>query len=150
MLTYSTGTLMPYTTQIIRGVHLNAFLLVVSIMKKKYQKKKTKKNKRPRGLGVLLGHFLVKRIPEMHKLSTTKIPEYLSQTVDTRWSKLEMHRMTPSWTWRLNSQKYSIYTKYLPLSPKFHPLRSTTSRFRDTRLSKIENAPSDAKLNLNT
>ena len=36
-------------------------------------------NKRPRGLDALLGHLLVKKIPEMYKLSTTKIPEYLSQ-----------------------------------------------------------------------
>ncbi len=33
--------------------------------------------------------------------------------------KSEMHRMTPNWTWTLNSQKYSMYTKYLPLRPKF-------------------------------
>ncbi len=31
--------------------------------------------------------------------------------------KLEMHQMTPNWTWTHNGQKYSIYTKYLPLSP---------------------------------
>ncbi len=30
-----------------------------------------------------------------------------------------MHRMTPNWSWTLNSQKYSIYTKYLPLRYKF-------------------------------
>ncbi len=36
-------------------------------------------NKRPRGLDGLLGLLLVKRIPAMHKLSSTKIPEYLSQ-----------------------------------------------------------------------
>ena len=38
-----------------------------------------KLNKRPRGLDTLLGHLLVKRIPVMYKLSTTKIPEYLTQ-----------------------------------------------------------------------
>ncbi len=27
--------------------------------------------------------------------------------------KSEMHRMTPNWTWTLNSQKYSLYTIYL-------------------------------------
>ncbi len=32
--------------------------------------------------------------------------------------KSEMHWMTPNWAWRLNSQKYSIYTKYLPLRSK--------------------------------
>ncbi len=37
------------------------------------------KKKRPRGLGALLGHLLVKRIPVMYKLGSTKIPECLSQ-----------------------------------------------------------------------
>ncbi len=32
--------------------------------------------------------------------------------------KSEMHRMTPSWTWILNSQKYFMYTTYLPQRPK--------------------------------
>ncbi len=32
-------------------------------------------NKRPRGLDDLLGHLLVKRMPEMYKLSSTKISE---------------------------------------------------------------------------
>ncbi len=36
-------------------------------------------NKRPRGLDALLGHLLVKRIQVMFRLSSTKIPEYLSQ-----------------------------------------------------------------------
>ncbi len=27
--------------------------------------------------------------------------------------KAEMHRMTPNWTWTLNSLKYLIYTKIL-------------------------------------
>ncbi len=36
-------------------------------------------NKRPRGLDALLGHLLVERIPVMFQLSSTKIPEYLSQ-----------------------------------------------------------------------
>ncbi len=36
-------------------------------------------NKRPRGLDALLGHLLVKRIPVTFQLSSTKIPEYLSQ-----------------------------------------------------------------------
>ena len=45
---------------------------------KKQEKNKTK-NKRPRGLDALLGHLLVKRIPVTYKLSSTKIPEYLSQ-----------------------------------------------------------------------
>ncbi len=33
--------------------------------------------------------------------------------------KLEMHRMTPNWTWKLNSQNYPTYSKYLPLRSKF-------------------------------
>ena len=32
-----------------------------------------------------------------------------------------MHRVTPNWTGRLNSQKYPMYTKYLPLRSKFWP-----------------------------
>ncbi len=40
-------------------------------------------------------------------------------TLNTGHQILEMHPMTPNWTWTLNSQKYSIYTKYLPLRPKF-------------------------------
>ncbi len=36
-----------------------------------------RQNKRHRGLDVLRGHLLVK-IPVMYKLSSTKIPEYLS------------------------------------------------------------------------
>ncbi len=40
--------------------------------------------KRSRGLDALLGYFLVKRIPVMYKLSSTKIPEYLNSKVDTR------------------------------------------------------------------
>ncbi len=36
--------------------------------------------------------------------------------------KLEMHWVTPNWTWTLNSQKYSIYTKYLAQRPKLWPV----------------------------
>ncbi len=36
------------------------------------------------------------------------LKEYRSQ-------KIGIHRMTPNWTWTPNSQKYSIYTKYLTL-----------------------------------
>ena len=46
--------------------------------------------------------------------------------------------MTPNWTWTLNSQRYSTYTKCLPLRPNFGRFRSTISRFRDTRSSKKE------------
>ncbi len=34
--------------------------------------------------------------------------------------KLEMHRMTPNWTWTLNSQNYPIYTVNIP--PEGHIL----------------------------
>ncbi len=47
------------------------------------------KNKRPRGLDTLLGHMLVKRVPIMYKLSSTKIPEYLSQSWIQGRQKLE-------------------------------------------------------------
>ena len=33
-------------------------------------------NKRPRGLYALLGHLLVKIIPAMYQLRSTKIPKY--------------------------------------------------------------------------
>ncbi len=36
-------------------------------------------NKRPRGLDALLGHLLIKRMPVIFQLSSTKIREYLSQ-----------------------------------------------------------------------
>ena len=35
-------------------------------------------------------------------------------------------------------------------SPNFHPFRSTNSRFGDTMLSKIRNAPNDLTLTLST
>ena len=56
--------------------------------------------------------------------------------------KSELHRMTPNWTLTLNNQKYVIYTIYWP-----HTLKSwsRTSCFRDTRSSKIGNAPNDPK-----
>ena len=55
-----------------------------------------KLNKRPRGLDTLLGHLLVKRIPVTFQLSSTKIPEYLSQKYIQGRRKLEMYRMTPN------------------------------------------------------
>ncbi len=30
-----------------------------------------------------------------------------------------LHRMTPDWLWTLNGKKHPVYTKYLPLRPKF-------------------------------
>ncbi len=37
----------------------------------------------------------------------------------TRSSKIGKAPNEPNWTWTLNSQKYSIYTKYLHVRPKF-------------------------------
>ncbi len=39
--------------------------------------------------------------------------------------KSEIHRMTPNWSWKLNSQRYYVYIKYLPPVPNFGPLHST-------------------------
>ncbi len=51
------------------------------------------------------------------------------------------------WPWTLNSQKYLTCTKYLPPNtPNFGLLRSMTSRFPDTRLSKIGNTSNDLKI----
>ncbi len=60
--------------------------------------------------------------------------------------------MIPNWNWTLNSQKYIIYISTLytlntyPSGPNFGPFRST-SRFRNTRSSKIGNASKTPKLN---
>ncbi len=51
-----------------------------------------------------------------------------------------MHQMTSEWP-SINRQKYPVYTEYAPRGPIFTPFRSTTSRFRDTMLLKVENAP---------
>ena len=72
-------------------------------------------NKRPGRLDALLGHLLDKRIPVRYKLSSTKIAENLSQSRH-KVIKMEMHHMTPNWPWTLNSDKYSVCTKDLPLS----------------------------------
>ncbi len=56
-------------------------------------------------------------------------------------------------TWTLDSQMYSIYTKYFPLKPKFWSFRSMINHFWDTtctRSAKIGNAPKYPKLNMNT
>ncbi len=71
------------------------------------------------GLDALLGHLLVKEYQKCKNLGlrlAVSISEI--QHVQGR-RKSEMHRMTPNWTWRLNNQMYAIYTKYLPLRPKF-------------------------------
>ena len=45
--------------------------------------------------------------------------------------KSKMHWVTQNWTWTLNSQKYSIYTKDLPVRSKFGPFRFATRGFQD-------------------
>ncbi len=53
----------------------------------------------------------------------------------------------------LNSQKYSIYTKYLPLGPKFWSISLYDlpfPRYNMLKVGKIGNAPNDPTLNLNT
>ena len=58
----------------------------------------------------------------------------------TEWPQTELEDLTG---------KSIIYTLHTyPRGPNFGPFRSTTSCFRDTRSSKIGNAPSDHKLNL--
>ena len=46
--------------------------------------------------------------------------------------------MTPNWTWTLNNQKHSMYTKHLYQRPKFWSFRSTTSRFQIQSFQKSE------------
>ncbi len=43
--------------------------------------------------------------------------------------KSEMHRVTPNWTWPLNSKKYPIYTTYLPPRSKFWSVLLYDQRF---------------------
>ena len=43
--------------------------------------------------------------------------------------KSKMHRITPGWTWTFNSQKYLVYTKHLPLRPKFWSVSLYHQRF---------------------
>ena len=47
----------------------------------------------------------------------------------TRSPKSVMHRMNPNWTWTLNSQKYPVHIKYLPLRPKFWSVSLYGQRF---------------------
>ncbi len=78
----------------------------------------------------------------------------LTTMLNNQKQKSEMHRMTSKWPQTLHSQKYVEYTKYLSPRPKFWSAslysQSTTSCFPDTRLSKIENAPFDLRMTLNT
>ena len=58
--------------------------------------------------------------------------------------------MTTNWTWTLNSQKYPVYTKYLPQRPKFALCHFTNCCFQDISSPKIRNILNDPKLSLNT
>ncbi len=60
----------------------------------------------------------------------------------TEWPQTKLEHLT------VKSTLYTLNT--YPCGPNFRSFRSTTSRFRDTKSSKIGNAPSDPKLNLNT
>ncbi len=63
---------------------------------------------------------------------------------DTRLLKSEIHGMTPQVPEVFNfaSILYTLNTH--PGAPNAIPVCSTVSNFRDTRLSKIRNAPNDA------
>ena len=115
------------------------------------EKEKKIANKRPRNLDALLGHLLVKRILVMYKLiSYYKNPWIFKSKVHTRSSKLEMHRMTPIWTWTLNNEKYSAGNKDLPLRLKFWSILLYDYCYQDIKLAKIGNATNNPILNLNT
>ncbi len=84
-------------------------------------------NKRPRGLDALLGHLLVKGIPVMYELSSTKILEQVT----------------------VESTLYTLNT--YPRVPNFGPfLQLAISKTICTRSAKIRNAPNYPELNLNT
>ncbi len=57
-----------------------------------------------------LEHLTVKSTLFMYTKYLPLRPEYWSILLYDQWfsSGLEMHRMTPNWTWKLDSQKYSI------------------------------------------
>ncbi len=61
----------------------------------------------------------------IHYILTTEVQIFICFTLRLAISEMqgrqksEMYRVTPNWTWTLNSQKYRICTKYLPLRPKF-------------------------------
>ncbi len=62
--------------------------------------------------------------------------------------------MTPKCAWTLNSQKYSIYTKYIPpeaqLLVRFALQLAISEMHVQTRSPKIGKASNNPKLNLNT
>ncbi len=49
----------------------------------------------------------------------------------------EMHRVTPNWTWTLNSQKYLMYTEHLPLRPRFWSISLYDQPFPRYKLYKV-------------
>ena len=64
--------------------------------------------------------------------------------------KSEMHRMTPEWlNHLLKCQKYPVYTKYSPLTPKFHSVSFYVQSFR---YSLVQNgkSPNDPRMTLST
>ena len=94
-------------------------------------------NMRPRGLDAVLGHLLAKRMPVMHKLSSTKDTWIFNSKVDTRSSKarkapndpkLENHQMTPNWT--LQALKTYLW------GWNFCPFCSLNTAFRDIKVTK--------------
>ncbi len=108
------------------------------------------------GLDVLLGHLLDKRILVWCKL-TTVVAVQISLKIQvksrymynvfknrkcTEWPQTKIKHLT------VKTTLHTLHT--YPWDPNFGLFCSTTSRFRDTRSSKIENAPNDPKLNLKT
>ncbi len=66
---------------------------------------------------VLYIHYIL--TPKAHILVHFALPLAISEIHVHGRRKSEMHWTTPNWTWTLNSQKHSTYTKHLPLRPKF-------------------------------
>ena len=102
--------------------------------------------KRPRGLGDLLGHLLFKRIAVMHKLSSTKIPVYLS------YKYIQGHQNCKCTEWPQTDSEHLTMTlqalKTYLSGWNFDPFCSTSTGFRDIRNRKCTEWP--PKLNLNT
>ncbi len=74
-----------FTTILKHGVVPNGFKVSTIIPIPKSKRKSINcYDKRPRGLDTLFGHLLIKRIPVMYKLSSTKDPCIFKSQVDTR------------------------------------------------------------------
>ncbi len=65
------------------NLNLIIFFLIILLAVRKSTDLTKMINKRPRGLDDLLGHLLIKRKPVMFQLSSTKVPEYLSQKINS-------------------------------------------------------------------